>query len=127
MSNQIDSPKAPALADFRRGPGETHSVAKQALFRVAFRVDFGGQNPPKIYEISSFGAVCFASSFGATNLQFPEPPKAEKHWFYQAKTRFFMKSTFLVLGRFLVDFRSQIGPKSIKFWFTTLLFFRLRF
>ena len=100
MSNQIDSPKAPRLADLRLGPGDFHSVAKQTPFRVAFRVDFGGQNPSKIHVISSFGAVCFTSSFRAANLRFPEAPKAEKHWFYLAKTRFFMKSTFLVLGVF---------------------------
>ena len=105
MSNQIDNPKAPALADLRRGPGGFHSVAKQAPFRVACWVDFGGQNPPKINEISSFGAVCFMSSFRAANLRFPEPPKAEKHWFYNAKTRFFMKSSLLVLVRFSVNFR----------------------
>ena len=54
MSNQIDSPKAPTLANFGRGAGGLHSVAKQAPFRVAFRVHFGGQKPPKIDEISSF-------------------------------------------------------------------------
>ena len=54
MSNQIDNPKAPPLANFRRFPGDFHSVTKQAPFRVAFRVHFGGQKPPKIDEISSF-------------------------------------------------------------------------
>jgi len=65
MSNQIDSPKAPRWANFRRGPGALHSVAKQALFRIAFRVDFGSENGPKIDEISSFGALRFASAFRA--------------------------------------------------------------
>ena len=65
MSNQIDSPKAPRLADFRRLPGALHSVAKQAPFRIAFRVDLGTENGPKIDEISSFGALRFASAFRA--------------------------------------------------------------
>ena len=54
MSNPIDSPKAPRLADFGRVAADLHSVAKQTPFRVAFRVHFGGQKPPKIDEISSF-------------------------------------------------------------------------
>ena len=63
MSNQIDSPKAPRWDDFGRGPGDMHSVAKQAPFCIAFRVDFGGQKPPKIDEISSFGASVFRLRF----------------------------------------------------------------
>ena len=68
MSNQIDSPKAPRLANFRRLAGGFHSVAKQAPFRIAFRVDFGCQNGPKIDEISSFGALYFPSLFWVANL-----------------------------------------------------------
>ena len=75
MNSQIDSPKTPWLADLRRGPGGFHSVAKQSLFRVAFRVDFGGQNPLKIHEISSFGAVCFTSLFRAANLMISGGPQ----------------------------------------------------
>ena len=63
MSNQIDSPKAPTLAELRRFPGDFHSVAKQAPFRIAFRVDFGSQNDPKIDEISNFRAFRFAFAF----------------------------------------------------------------
>ena len=65
MSNQIDNPKAPTLANLRRVAGEFHSVAKQAPFRIAFRVDFWSENRPKIDEISSFGALRFASAFRA--------------------------------------------------------------
>ena len=54
MSNQIDNPKAPALANLRRAPGGFHSVAKQAPFRVAFRVDFGGQGGSK----ACFAMLC---------------------------------------------------------------------
>ena len=64
MSNQIDSPKAPRPADFGRGPGDMHSVAKQTSFCITFRVDFGGQKPRKIDEISSFGASVFRLRFG---------------------------------------------------------------
>jgi len=63
MSNQIDSPKAPWLAGLRRGAGEFHSVTKQAPFCIAFRVDFGGQKPSKIDEISNFGASVFRLRF----------------------------------------------------------------
>ena len=65
MSNQKDSQRPAALGDFRRFSGDLHSVAKQTLFRIAFRVEFGGQNGPKINEISSFGALRFASAFRA--------------------------------------------------------------
>ena len=68
MSNQIDSPKAPVLSNFGRVAGDLHSVAKQVPFRVAFRVDFGGQNHPKIDEISSFGAFRFAFAFWDAKL-----------------------------------------------------------
>ena len=68
MSNQIDNPKAPVLVNFGRLAGTFHSVAKQALFCIAFRVDFGFENSPKIDEISSFGALRFASAFQAANL-----------------------------------------------------------
>ena len=65
MRSQIGSPKVVRPVDFRQGPRGSHSVAKQALFDVAFQIDFGGQNHPKIDEISSFGALCFASAFRA--------------------------------------------------------------
>ena len=68
MSNQIDNPKAPRPADFRLVPGELHSVAKQTPFRIAFRLEFGGQNGPKIDEISSFGALRLTSEFQAAKL-----------------------------------------------------------
>ena len=68
MSNQIDSPKPPALASLGRLPGEFHSVAKQAPFRIAFRLQIGGQNHPKIDEISSFGAFRFAFAFWDAKL-----------------------------------------------------------
>ena len=68
MSNQIDSPKAPRPADFGRGAGDLHSVTKQTPFRVAFRLEFGGQNGPKIDEISSFGVLRFTSEFQAAKL-----------------------------------------------------------
>ena len=71
MSNQIDSPKARRPADLRRGPGDFHSVAKQAPFCIAFRVDFGSENGPKINEISSFGALRFASAFRAGKSLIP--------------------------------------------------------
>ena len=54
MSNPIDNQKAPRLADSGRFAGDLHSVTKQTPFHIAFWVDFGGQKPQKIDEISSF-------------------------------------------------------------------------
>ena len=65
MRSQIGSPKVVRPVDLRRVAGDFHSVAKQAPFRIAFRVDFGSENGPKIDEISSFGALRFASAFPA--------------------------------------------------------------
>ena len=75
MSNQIDNPKTPGWANLRRVAGGLRSIAKQAPFRIAFRVDFGSENGPKIHEISSFGAVCFTSSFRAANLMISGGPQ----------------------------------------------------
>ena len=63
MSNQIDNPKAPGLVGSDRGAGDIHSVAKQTLLCIAFRIDFGGPKPSKIDEISSFGASVFRLRF----------------------------------------------------------------
>ena len=76
MSNQIDNPTHPRLANFGRLPGEIHSVAKPAPLRIAFRVDFGGQKPSKICEISSFGALRFTSAFRAANLMIFGGPRS---------------------------------------------------
>ena len=65
MCSQIGSPKVVRPVAFRRVARDLHSVAKQASFDVAFRVDFGSENCPKIDEISSFGALRFASAFRA--------------------------------------------------------------
>ena len=67
MRSQIGSPKVVRPVDFRRGARGFHRVAKQAPFDVAFGVNFGAQNHPKIDEISSFGAFRFASHFGMQN------------------------------------------------------------
>ena len=85
----MDSPKAPGPADLGRLPGELHSVAKQAPFCIAFRVDFGGQNAPKIVEISSFGAVCFTSSFRAANLMISGGPQRWKTLILPSKNKVF--------------------------------------
>ena len=68
MRSLLESPKIMAPVNFRRRPGGFHSVAKQAPFRIAFRLEFGGQNGPKIDEISSFGAFRFTSAFRAAKL-----------------------------------------------------------
>ena len=107
MSNQIDSPKAPRLADFRRVPGEVHSVAKQAPFRIAFRVDFGGPNPPKIGEISSFRALRFTSVFRAANLMIFGGSQGWKSLILLSKNKVFHKISFLQMGGFSVDFGHQ--------------------
>ena len=74
MSKQIDNPKA----DSGRFAGELHSVAKQAPFRIAFRVDFESENCQQIDVISSFGVLQFASAFRAGKSLISKEPEAEK-------------------------------------------------
>ena len=111
MSNQIDSPKAPCLANLRWFPGDLHSVAKQTPFRIAFRVDFGGQNRPQIHEISSFGAVCFASSFRAANLMISGGSPGWKTLILLRKNKVFHEIHFLVTGTFFGRFST---PKLLR-------------
>ena len=75
MRSQIGGPKAMRPVGFRRLAGELHSVAKQALLRIAFRVDFGGQNPPNIHEILSIRALIFADVFRGSKLLLFEAPR----------------------------------------------------
>ena len=98
MSNQIDSPKAPAWADFRWFPGDFHSVAKQAPFRIAFRVDFGSENGPKIDEISSFGALRFASAFRAEKSLISGGPQSWKSLVSLCKNMVFRETKLLPTG-----------------------------
>ena len=123
MSNQIDSPRTLRRANFWRLPGDLHSVAKQTVFCIAFRVDFRGQNAPKIVEISSFGAVCFTSSVRAANLMISGGPQSWKTLILPSKTRFFMKSTFLVLGHLLVDFPPKIWSEIHGIWVLNVVVF----
>ena len=106
MSNQIDSPKAPGLANLRRLAGGLHSVATQAPFRIAFWLQIGGQNHPKIDEISSFGAFRFAFAFWDAKLMIFGGARGWKSLILLKETRFFVISTFFLLSRFSIDFRA---------------------
>ena len=98
MSNQIDSPKAPHLDGLRRLAGGFHSVAKQAPFRIAFRVDVGSKNNPKIDEISSFGALCFASAFRAEKSLISGGPQSWKSLVLLSKNKVFRETKLLPTG-----------------------------
>ena len=111
MSNQIDNPKAPRLANLRRLPGDFHSVAKQAPFRIAFRVAFGGQKPLKIDEISSFGAICFTSLFRAANLMISGGPQSWKTLILPSKNKVFHEIHFTRTGTIFSRFST---PKLVR-------------
>ena len=57
MRSFFDSPKAMASVNFRRLPGGLHSVAKQASFNIAFRVDLEGFGKPKWMPKFDFRAI----------------------------------------------------------------------
>ena len=73
MRSQIGNPKAMTPVAFRRLPGEFHSVAKQASFNIAFRVDLEGFGSPKSMPKCDFRAIFsdvifernFTSKFGS--------------------------------------------------------------
>ena len=128
MSNQIDNPKAPRLANFGRGVGELHSVTKQAAFRVAFRVDFGGQNLPKIDEISSLGALRFTSEFQAVKLMIFGGAQSWKSLILLRKNKVFRKIDFPPTGTIFSWFsRSKMFRNPLKFASKHYCFFDLVF
>ena len=59
MGSHIGSPKAMSPVDFRRLPGDLHSVAKQASFYVAFGTDFRGFRRPNWTPKVNFQASVF--------------------------------------------------------------------
>ena len=73
MRSHIGSPKAMTPVDFRRSWGGFHSVAKQASFYIAFRVDLEGLGKPKSMPQFDFRAIFsdvifekeFTSKFGS--------------------------------------------------------------
>ena len=73
MGSHIGNPKAMRPVNFRRGAGDFHSVAKQALFNVAVGNDFRGFRGPKWIPQVDFRAIfCdvifeqnFISKFGS--------------------------------------------------------------
>ena len=73
MRSQVGSPKAMALVNFQRVWGDFHSVAKQASFNIAFRVDLEGFGRPKSMPKFDFRAIFsdvifernFTSKFGS--------------------------------------------------------------
>ena len=98
MRSQIGSPKVVMPVSFRRGARGSHSVAKQAPFRIAFRVDFGSKNCPKIDEISSFGALHFASAFRAGKSLISKWPQSWKTLVSPTKNKVFRKTKLLPTG-----------------------------
>ena len=73
MGSHIGSPKAMPPVNLRRLAGEFHSVAKQASFNIAFRVDLEGFGRPKSMPKFDFRAIFsdvifernFTSKFGS--------------------------------------------------------------
>ena len=63
MRSFFGNPKAMPPVDFRRLPGELHSVAKQASFGIAFRTDFRGFGSPKWRPTSMFEAYFCSMNF----------------------------------------------------------------
>ena len=98
LRSQIGSPKVVRPVSLRRLPGDLHSVAKQAPFRIAFRVDFGSENGPKIDEISSFGALRFASAFRAEKSLISGGPQSLKSFVLLSKNKVFRETKLLPTG-----------------------------
>ena len=98
MSNQIDSPRTLSLANLWQLAGGFHSVAKQAPFRIAFWIEFGSKNGPEIDEISSFGALRFASAFRAGKSLVSGSPGSWKTLVLLIRNKVFRKTKLLPTG-----------------------------
>ena len=57
MRSPLDALQTPAPVNLRRLAGEFHSVAKQASFNIAFRVDLEGFGRPKSMPKFDFRAI----------------------------------------------------------------------
>ena len=57
MQSQFRSPEVASPDGFRRLAGDFHSVAKQALFNIAFWSNFGGFGEPKSMPKFDFRAI----------------------------------------------------------------------
>ena len=124
LRSQIGSPKSVSPVNFSWFPGDLRSVAKQAPFRIAFRVDFGSENGLKIDEISSFGALRFASAFRAEKSLISGGPQSWKSLVLRRKNKVFRETKLLPTGTiFGWFFDPWIAPKSVKSRFQMLLFF----
>ena len=98
MRSQIGGPKAMPPVALRRLPGDFHSVAKQASFRIAFRSDFGGFGRPKWMPKSMFEALFFDVFFECVCTpmlgRFFEAPNLENRALASTGTRFSQNRRF---------------------------------
>ena len=80
MPSHLDAWQTTGPVDFRRGPGDFHSVAKQASFSIAFWSNFGGLGRPKSMPKFDFRAFFF-------DVIFESVLTSKFGWFWEAKTR----------------------------------------
>ena len=69
MRSHLDALQAMALVDFRQGRGDSHSVAQQASFYIAFETNFQGFGSPTGLPTSTFQAFCSTLFFNAFENQ----------------------------------------------------------
>ena len=98
LRSQISSPKSVRPVDFSWFWCDFHSVAKQAPFRIAFRVDFGSGNGPKINQILSFGGLRSASAFRAEKSLISRGPQSWKSLVLLSKNKVFRETKLLPTG-----------------------------
>ena len=108
MSSQIDSRKAPRLADFRRRAGDFHSVAKQASFCIASRNNFSWfwNDFRRFWDLNMDATIdfwiifcdvffeCVLASIFRRFLGTPTLKNQQKPLFFQWFLWIFTKSTF---------------------------------
>ena len=128
LRSQIGSPKSVRSVSLRWLAGDFHRVAKQTPFRIAFRLEFGGQNGPKIDEISSFGAIRFTSAFQVAKLVISGGAKSWKSLILLRKNKVFRKIDVPRTGTFFGRFsRSKMLRNPLKFASKRYCFFDLVF
>ena len=98
MPSHLDAQQSPGPVDFRRLPGDLHSVVKQASFSIAFSSNFFGfvrpKSMPKFDFRTFFFDVIFESISTSKFGRFWEAQNQKNSNFLEEKQRFLQNHLF---------------------------------
>ena len=122
MCSHLDALQAMGPVDFRRGPRDFHSVAKQASFYIYFGARFKDFGKPSGFPKSGFRGFFLLTLFfhrvWASNFnRFFQAPNQKNNYFPFRETMIFAKIVFdksARIARFCLLFRRPKQRKSIQ-------------